>query len=401
MKSTKLRITILIVVVMASLVAHAIGEDDKLAEQKRLLLIASEGYRANRESFRTISCRFRVTDAQSDSVEEALTGKIRIASSHEYLWHVNENNVRYEDLCDESLYKQNLLKGIERKDSEIGAPCLPSARLTDGSIHLIYSPVSNTGNIRGPSNPGRGIDITPFNIGGCFGDDEKYNPSVMINNVFKGELICLDHHDKLINGEEMISVSVGKSPTQPHYDFVFDVAHGFLLKQITIYSEAMMHGYVTEVKKCSHGRWFPMHSILIVGKKAPFFVKEVKVVDLDVDNPPKEEVFALEMPKGSRLVNPSDMRSVIEFGATKRVTLKDLPTLLKKCQSALEQRKKGNIFGEITTDNAGARDNRRPKRRGTLWLALMAVGFLCLSVIVWQRKRKQKSERTMDSSIQK
>jgi len=231
-------------------------------------------------------------------------------------------------------------------------PITSASMLFDGTNRLRYSPDMKSVNINPGSSPGHGIDVTPFSMG-MMGGDEELNPGKVLEECESGIIFCRTEGTEVIDGIPVISFSFGDNPDKIAFRYSLDEDRGFLPFRIIMYNyssgKVETTVYLTEIQKCSKGRWFPMRSVSVSNPTTPnglFSVREIKVTSLDIDTPPPETLFGFDIPKGTMLLNPTQMLSANKFQEEEHVTANDLNKLLLRCQAALENRLAARAFKE-------------------------------------------------------
>jgi hypothetical protein len=296
-----------------ALVLAVVTPTTALGQDKRgddLLRVIAEGYQANRESFKFLTCKFQLVAGRAGSIEKALKGEITdrfIARGH---WLVRDSKTRLDILCDPTATKA--IRDSHPDQRYVSIPFPTEQFLTDGSCQLNYNPEMPLAQVRGPSENRPAVNLTPFDMG-VMGMDERDSPAhVILNDRRNPRFFCKLSDVKSADGLELGVIEADRPLGTPMFKFYIDTNHGFLPRQIWLYDDPE-HGqsgvllakvFVTEVSEVSGDRWFPKRSVLIWrpdAKNGPYDVREISVTDVDADVPPTDEAFAFRIPAGSFL----------------------------------------------------------------------------------------------------
>ncbi len=322
------------------------------ADERDALGVMAQGYLSNREAFQWIRCRFRMIRGRAASVEEALKGNISNPIEYRGLWLVDGPNVRYELVCDPAVLEP-ALKKLKTGDREEGPqvkepekrgrrrvtaslPCSSEYCLKNESYSLGYSPLIAGGNLHPKDSPNRGgIRVTPFSMD-VMGPDEMSGPANVLQDCVRGKFFGRFDGREEVRGVEVLVASAGKTEATLRLKYYLDPNRGFL----PIYlwdtnpttGRKLCEAYITDIKECSHGRWFPERSVVVfgVGATPPFKTQEIKVLELDVDNRPSKRDFYLDLPAGTQISIPTRSQWVT-FAQDERVGLDDLQRLHQRC----------------------------------------------------------------------
>ncbi len=320
------------------------------------LKVIAEGALSNRETFLFLTSRFRLLHGTTDTEEQAIaSGPAAIVVDAEGIWVVRQNQVRYELLVDESYIQRARRAALlaQRKDplrSRQNGPILIQTNIKFASEKLLwadgrgiaFSPTIQGGGFSPPDKVNPQITITPFDMIGSMGKDEKMHPSRLIRDSFtNSEVVCRVDGIEEVDGRKLVVVSHAyvNSKDQPHRRFWLDPARGFLPVQMTSTyddpEQRFVKTVVTEVRECTGGRWFPMRTVKMcfptpaqIEQKIEVF--ELRVTELDVDKPPTDEMLAIDLPKGSHLHNGIEANSQITFQADQRVSVTDFDELSER-----------------------------------------------------------------------
>ncbi len=320
----------------------------------QVLGVLEEGYLRNREAFPDIDCRFDYAGGKAATAEEALAGRfIQKEVMNRGRWLVNGPNVLYELLCtpEKTEQTERIKKETAERDkkdldsgkqlpdkSVVWVPCVDTLYLRNVSYSLRYGPSTLAATLFNKTdNDGAGIRITPFNLD-FLGPDEYSSPASYFRDARARQWPANFDGTKRINGVDTLIARVGPSLEAT---FGFDPARGYLLVYFSYMNaesgNAYLEAYVTEARECSGDRWFPMRTVVIdnPGSSPPFNVKEVTVLELDVDAEPHADRFRLELPAGVHVVKAGGSEAAgydwEEIRHRETMRIDDLAALDKRC----------------------------------------------------------------------
>jgi hypothetical protein len=347
------------------------------SSEKDYLQVIAEAYQQNREAFPFLSCRFRLIRGQARNPEEAYQGKLLQSFSLEGHWLVHGSKVKFTLLAIPDAIP---LVNMKQKDgTEIEVPAAQTRLfLTNGQYTLCVSHCYGVGNIYSPEIPHPGVALTPFDMG-IMGNDEQGNPARIIEKCLRRGYFC--HYEGRQKMASIMTAVVSATPyekTDPgrvNIRYAFDPRRGFL--PVCIETQRAQTGqwlsklWMTDVRECSGGRWFPWRSVLYDYYSVPFVsnfynVRIIEVVELEVDRPPADEEFYLDLHAGTTIYaptteGPGDTQFTLPVAT--RVGLGDLERVWRRC---LLQESSGGL--ELLEE------------RGWPWLAILVVVTLAALV---------------------
>jgi hypothetical protein len=300
------------------------------------LAAAAEGYRSNREVFEFFSCRFTETRGKAQSLQDAMDGKFIDPVATQYRWIVNKKNVKSEVTGDPALLAAALAK--PRVGDTISVPFTPETTLTDGVIQMRYSTILKGANIWPPGVEGVGVEITPFGLGNM-GTNDVANPGRVLRDCADGKLFGSYDGSTQVDGAELLMFSQGDDG---HYQkkYLIDPKKGFNPIQITGQApqgKQLAYRAFFTYRQCSGQRWFPERGLDVSLPEGdpPFYVREVKVVELDTETPPALSEFYLDMPDGTQVSVPGSKGGYYYTKGQEHVKLTDLQGVYDRCQARL------------------------------------------------------------------
>jgi len=374
----------------------AISARAAVDEERTALGALAEGYLANRESFRFIDCRFEYRFAKASTVQDALRGRFTSKGAIRYgHWLVNGSNVRYELICDpavtmavrahvEQEMKKARTAGPKGGTNEVKIECADMLGLVNhDSFSMSYAPILVGANLYPREDAKHAlISLTPFNID-IMGTNERVNPAFLLRECLSGKLVGRFLGTERINDVPVMVARVETGEKGVLTKFGFDPVRGYLPVYISDHNEKTgkmnYEAFVTDAKKCSNARWFPMRTVLVSSpdSKPPLNVQEVKVVKLDVDNEPALDRFCLELPKGVQVSVPG-RPAWCTLTKTERIAAADLASLYARCVAHGEEYvAKGGKIGVPAHPTAST--------QGRSWsrITLTASAAVLLAALVW------------------
>ncbi len=337
---------------------------EKLTGREALEAMA-DGCQRNSDSFRFFTCRFEVVRQKADTIEDALKGDFhepttRIGQTEYGLWLVNGEKVRFDLTNDEATLKatREKMRSPEPQDvtpQEDGSnlmsiPGSAHYYLANAEFTLRYGPVISCVNIANKKVHQMGIRRTPLDMDTLLKGGIA-TPAWSIRTALKGEIVpSFDgskHYNgrrhvqydgtEEVNGVRTMAASVGPTPDSMMMKYFLDPRRGFLpvhhWSRDPRTGEKMLALFITDVKECSGGRWFPMRSVVISNpdSNGPFSVTEFKVTKLDVDNPPPDDQFYVDVAAGTQVSVPKEPR-LVNLKQDERIGLDQLKPLYDRCE---------------------------------------------------------------------
>ncbi len=200
---------------------------------------------------------------------------------------------------------------------------------------------------------------------------EKYDLSVIgLEEVFGRPVITIRFEDK--------AAHQGLAGPEKHAQtYSFDAGQGHLPGRHAWLFSGKQDSvtYVTRARECSNQRWFPERIVIYFSnQKAPRMVREIRVLDLEVDSRPAPEDFMLTLPAGT-MIKEGGTKNHFRLRQQERVNVDNLPKLW-----AMLQEKKTNPL----MDTAIVRSS---SYRWAYWAGGALAGILALGLLVYRRYR--------------
>lgn len=384
------------------------GETGCADEDRSALGVLREGYLANRESFPFIDCRFQFVRTEARTISDCLAGRFIgkrvIQRGH---WLVNGPEQRYELVCEAAVTKAmekrleeeaKKRRGARSDRAGISVPleCADHLYLTSrDSYSMSYGPLLSGANIfpKGVED-GWGIRITPFSMD-AMGPNESANPARYLKDCLDGRFVGRYLGTQQVNGVAVMMAAVGTSKEIMAETFGFDPARGFLpvyfSRRDPKTGKRHSEVHVTNAKRCSQNRWFPMRSVVVndPDSKAPFKVEEIAVTHLDVDAEPARERFFLDLPAGAQVNVPGEP-AWRNLRKPERVNARDIARVYNECVEA------GKAYA-AKVGNAEAGKGRARSFTGISWTALgltlsIVVFFISLGLFAFLRRTRRNAQ---------
>lgn len=376
------------IVLLLSLLLSADPDDAKL-------MSIADAYQANRNSFVNVDCRFEVQFGKCATLEDALTGRLlETQFICDGRWLVRGPLVRY-DFVRRSQLAPGDTQTVprQRPTASTHGPYADDRYLINAG-HILESGLA-PGNVSfyGPnSHDGMGIRYHPFNTD-IIGPHEYSNPQRYVEGCLTGRLTGQYDGLEFIGGVELEVVSIGLPGAVGKARMGFDPRRGHLL----IYMEdsdpdtgrRRYAAYVTETQACPGGRWIPTRRINFHDPDAdgPHRTEVLIVGQLNVDDAPPDEVFAMTLPAGMQVdLGRSDLERMPIKGE-RTVAATELPAMydefVKRGEELKRQKAKRRFFG-------GLQRMLRLPWSGTMWLTLSLVVAIVLLTVYWDRRSQSR-----------
>ena len=337
MRSTHLAALIIAVVGCGA----GLAKDDPPAKRpiQDFLQVAADGYLDNRDGIEFFTCRFRVTKATARSEEKALSGEWVDPLTSDVTWIVDGKKELHNETADPRIFEEASRKAVKGKSGmlETSVPLVSRAQLADSKNGLNYSPQLNAVNLYSLSDGPKGLALTPVSMG-VMGVDDKRNPGQLLRDCKEGRRQCLSQKKEVIDERPVLTFVVGDTPEKRTHQYSLDLDRGFSPIRIILFGpkgETVVKIAVTNLRKCSKGRWFPDRSIAVSYPREanePFSVTEIKVLEFDAEKRPDASVFKLKFPAKTAIIRPPNMLAWFELDKEQEVTLGDIPGLMQKCE---------------------------------------------------------------------
>lgn len=329
---------------------------------------ALAAYSANLNSFPYYKLRFRVTEGDARTLEDALAGKIMDAKWSDKLIIKDET--------------RELLRGLETsKDPKLSDPEAEGALnfLSNGDLRMAYMPAWQSADIRmGNLESHGGLHLTPMHE---IGHRNRKGPDAMLREADKFKYTFVGMED--IQGQGVYTIlfehphkdASGKITRTDQY-YSLDPARGYLPRRHRWVFDGKEGSvtYLTHDRECSNQRWFPERLVTYFsGFDPPRLVREFRLLDLEVDKRPKPEDFNVVLPAGTLIKDGS--KDMFRLKQEEKVGPDDLPRLV-----AMLKEKKTNPLMDTAIP-------RSSPYRWAYWAGGIMVGLGAVGYLVRRRMR--------------
>jgi hypothetical protein len=328
------------------------------ADATRLRVIA-ESSLFNREAFLFVTSRFRLVHGTADTEGHAIaSGPEDDITVVDGIWVVNDGNVRHEIIVDAEYMKEKMREAFQSQakseasgtiEIQTDIKFLPLKQIWGKGQGIRFSPTLHGGGFRPPDSNGPQTMITPFDMIGSMGKDERMHPARLIHESFEEDDVSCRVGTEEVDGRDLVVVShvYPDAVERPRHTFWFDAERGFLpvrmIREFDDPKERLVKTVVTEVRECSNGRWFPIRTVKVCfpapdQAEKSIEVFDLRVTELDVDTPPSDDMLAIEIPKGAQLHNGVEPNSQIAIQADRRIGVSDFDELSERMGIRREER---------------------------------------------------------------
>jgi hypothetical protein len=279
------------------------------------------------------------------------------------LWFVAPGKVRYElersdaaedvrKAVDEKLREKN----IDSNGKHAGTGSLsvfvefpPEKYLGKDGLVLKYSSILGGGGIASPKAPAPPIVLTPWDMAEMMGNTGELNPADLILRAARNPAVTFKLGEpKLVEGRSLTPLVVEGPGDEPkersQFTFLVDPQQGYLpLQMWHAYEGRIEHqGFITRVRRCSGSRWFPERIVTAQRietanvdsrDRGRYFCRELTVTELDVDHPPQDKDFAIQVPAGAQFHNGIDPASAVYVDKPRTLRAEDIAGLLAYCDA--------------------------------------------------------------------
>jgi hypothetical protein len=306
------------------------------------LRLLAEGFSINRDAFPFLTCRFQHLEGTAVDLEAALRGELTNPIVSDLLWIVNGAKVKHQITCaaPQDIADEKEVSGKPGMRSDL---CSAKGVLYDGKHVFRWSGIANAANIYARETAVPEIFETPFGMG-IMGPDDKNNTANVLRRCIAGELYAVFDGPEVVGGLQLTRIRLGPTKDRLVATEWIDSKRGFLPVRIETRVSpkgSMLYlAIVKKVKECSNGRWFPTYSIVVDNPEretGQLRTQVFKVVDLDVDNEPKNEVFFIDVSAGAQISEQSANGSPAFFtlGKDERISVNDLGNVLERCRAKI------------------------------------------------------------------
>lgn len=293
---------------VACLGASCLTGAAEMQDDEKAVRSVADAYSANRKAFSRFDCQFRYITHRPKSMDDALAGGIGgQAITQVGRWCVDGGKTLYELRCPAEVNKAMSELIASSKAAEITLDCnelFYLRRLPDYALR--YNDLGGVANLFTAADAhGSGIRVTPFGMN-VLGEDEECDPGRYVSSATSGKYpyrylgprkSSLGHSELVIEFSNTVTLG-------------FDPERGYLLSSFYALHprtrEPMEAAYVLDAERRSNGAWFPTRCVRVVDPESnpPTSAGLIVVDELDTDNTPPPETFALELRAGTQVNRP-------------------------------------------------------------------------------------------------
>jgi hypothetical protein len=322
-------------------VTQAPAQDPAPGDDKDALARAAVvGCAANVDAFPFYKCRYRVTKAQAKSAEDAVQGKLLNTVSYDNRLIVDGEKEVYEGLEPPVPPDAKHAVAVPGKKGAFMVPSSPvisDRYLDDGKREMNYCPQLRAAGLWSREKGFHGVAYTP--LGRLHVDHRKRaGPVTLMSQPESFEMSGEGIED--IEGRPAVAVRYRNKQYGWAERYSFDMGRGYLPIRLVIFIDGKnpkTYTFLTHVRECSNGRWFPERSVEVdLPDKAGDLcdVTELQVLELDADHRPAASEFAVTVPAGTQMNDGVEGKKVFYLKQDEKIHVDELPALFKMLDQA-------------------------------------------------------------------
>jgi hypothetical protein len=341
------------------------GSGDKVSPSEAFETIVAV-FSANREKFKSFSCRFHVVRGTADSLEAAWKENFKILSVQEGLFAAKDGDLRYDLRCEmgeKSLEQMASEQDNNAHRSFTGANCLSSGEFLHARLNMR---VAYGSTLRVLNIDGKGSfegTLNPLAMG-IMGRGDQFSPVAWIQGAKAGKYESKYKGTELIDGVVVDVVECGlerNSERQTRFVWFLDLARGAIPVRYCRYEPDGTMSAETkafDVRKLDNGGYICGKTVSVyAGNQGRCDVWVITLDAIDFTEPPRD-MFALDVDAGWSVVNVEDMRSSVRLSQNERFYLDELPQWIERCNGRLnvvvEQQRELGSSPETVAHPSGA-----------------------------------------------
>ena len=375
------------------------GQDENREAEGKAAVTA---FAANMASFPHFTCRYKETRAEAANLQDALSGKWRNAISTEFRVAVDGENELNECLAPPPPPPK--LDRERRSSAKSGAvqgpPVVFSGEgyLTNGDHEMAYWSGLKAINLYRKSTPFH-AKMPRMPLRAALLQRDQDTPDQILEKPEEWKPTFLGR--TVINGMPAIGVQFDGRNGEHMFgsvQYFFNPAQGYLIlhKKRTYSAKSSMprssneQVFLLEGRECSRQRWFPERAIVLLPtEQGKFMVREIKVLELEVDKKPLSVDFTLTVPVGTQVLDYHDFsKGTFELKQEERISLENLPDLFEMLDKVKSNPRM---------------DTGIPERRSRDWLRWLGIasGVLLVAAgvfLILRRRKAQHATRNVDQS---
>jgi hypothetical protein len=299
------------------------------------------GYAANVNSFVYYKCRYRCTNAEARTVQDAIRGVYLNARSFDNRLVVDGEKDLYEGFAPPPDPKT--ARPAPGEKGKKGMFIIPSQGsmdkyMGDGQRELDFGPFMRTINLFSSGKNYRGLDYPPLGMH-YVGHRNRFGPDVLLS---KPEMYAFSvDGPEDIDGRPVVTVRfkekhIFKAPEGPlefTKVFSFDQSRGCMpIRMTTLWNGKPKKQVFVTLRECSNQRWFPERTVIVYTpdkRDALYSLLEIKVLELDTDQRPDRGEFRLKIPAGTAVLEFGNPGPFFKLRQDEEISIDDLPTLFE------------------------------------------------------------------------
>lgn len=333
-------------------------------EHDETLEAIAQVYSANREKFRTFTCRFRFSDGRTASKDDAAAGKFVPRKVQHGLWIVDGEDSRYELICEGGELSHADLQRIGPDADRLTAvSCASRIELYLGKerIRASVSHGLNAANlhVKGLSE----VVNTPISMGTMAGG-EKHSPLQFIRGYQAGTRYCKYLGQSRVGDATVDVLETGLRKTadpQITLTWHLDLARGGIPLKVVVANPDGSVRWQTDAGKIirlENGAYLCQRSVTWgkVDDEWNSAVIELESIDL---SKPARETLAVTVPEKCRIIDSRDLRRWVRVPKAEIIHVDDLPKWIERCEAngktRIEEQKRLGIGSVAARRTSGAR----------------------------------------------
>jgi len=370
--------------------------DAALVDKLRLV---AEGYQSNKSAFIHGKCVFTFAYRRADTIDDALGEKwndqpLQDVLGFTYLFRGDALVVR-------TPMDGNVGEEIVSKMEGHRAIVAPINIAKQGDYALDYDGIVNTAIVYAPENNNLHVTMHPFNL--AFDNDILDLAYVILTaeaDSFESTQLEVVENAVYEDREYLLVKQTDNSTGAPyHYHHYVDPARGFL-PFITegYHSSGKLHFRMVLLEARQDGaNYFPLHAMMLLPRvpteKAPYIdVREMKVLELDLEFEPTDEDLVVHLPKNTQFsdgINSNTAKSLYRDGDEDfpAVSTNDIKGIYDELQTLAVEREEE---AAIRAEHGIVQAPQSATRRYVLFAinAVLIAGVIVL--FLWSRRKKDR-----------
>jgi hypothetical protein len=318
-----------------------------LADNRKFLHQIADGNQQNKASFSHGKCRFTYSMMTADSEQDALNGKwndVKKPLTSEFLLFFRDDALTVKL----TIGPDELRQKLARRETVI----YPESYAQKGKFAIDFDPFIGTSILYSPANKRLNVRMHPFNLAV---DSSGCDPESTIAYAEKQKFEGIDFgvEENVMRGDHKYLMLKSAAKNDSHdMTFYLDPQKGylpFITEEFAKNGTRDLFARMSLLKVHREGdRYFPIHAIRTCPRKptrGPTYVsvREMKVVEFDLNYHPTPEDLSLQLPKDTQFsdgVNPKTAKSLFRDGlpGIAQVSVDDLEGIYNLLQNIAAER---------------------------------------------------------------